>query len=44
MKREGGLSEHLRGKVTAKYLHKKAMEDLLPPEILNKPKQAGLCR
>jgi asparagine synthase (glutamine-hydrolysing) len=41
LKREGGLSAHLRGNITAKYLHKKAMEDLLPQEILNKPKQGG---
>jgi asparagine synthase (glutamine-hydrolysing) len=41
MKRVGGVSDHLRGKITTKFLHRKAMEDLLPPEIMNKPKQGG---
>lgn len=41
MKRAGGLFNHLRGKVKTKFLHRKAMEGLLPPEIMTKPKQGG---
>jgi asparagine synthase (glutamine-hydrolysing) len=41
MKRAGGLSDHLRGRIKTKYLHRKAMEDILPAEILKKPKQGG---
>ena len=41
MKRSGGLFDHLRGKITTKYLHRKAMEGLLPEEIMKKPKQGG---
>ena len=41
MKRSGGLFDHLRGKIKTKYLHRKTMEGLLPPEIINKPKQGG---
>jgi asparagine synthase (glutamine-hydrolysing) len=40
-KREGGLIDHLRGKFTAKLLHRKAMEGLLPEKVLQKPKQGG---
>ena len=40
-KRKGGLFDHLRGKIKTKYLHRKAMEDLLPSEIMQKPKQGG---
>ena len=41
LKRSGTLFDHLRGRFTTKYLHRKAMEDLLPPEIMTKPKQGG---
>lgn len=40
-KRGGGLVDHLRGSFTSKLLHRKAMEGILPPEIMNKPKQGG---
>jgi asparagine synthase (glutamine-hydrolysing) len=41
LKRGGTLFDHLRGRYTTKLLHRKAMEGLLPPEIMNKPKQGG---
>jgi asparagine synthase (glutamine-hydrolysing) len=41
LKRSGGLFDHFRGRVKTKYLHRKAMEGLLPPEIMTKPKQGG---
>ena len=40
-KRSGGVVDHLSGNITTKFLHRKAMEDLLPPEIMTKPKQGG---
>lgn len=41
VKRGGGLVDHLRGRVRSKLLHRKAMEGILPPEIMSKPKQGG---
>jgi len=41
LKRSGNLMDHLRGKFKTKFLHRKAMEDLLPTEIMTKPKQGG---
>jgi asparagine synthase (glutamine-hydrolysing) len=41
LKRSGGLLDHFRGRVQTKLLHRKAMEGLLPPEIMTKPKQGG---
>jgi asparagine synthase (glutamine-hydrolysing) len=41
LKRSGDLMDHLRGKFKTKFLHRKAMEDLLPNEIMTKPKQGG---
>jgi asparagine synthase (glutamine-hydrolysing) len=41
LKRCGDLLDHLRGNIITKYLHRKAMEDLLPPEVMTKPKQGG---
>ena len=41
LKRSGDLLDHLRGKIKTKFLHRKAMEELLPSEIMKKPKQGG---
>jgi asparagine synthase (glutamine-hydrolysing) len=41
LKRSGNVIDHLRGKIKTKFLHRKAMEDRLPPEIMAKPKQGG---
>jgi asparagine synthase (glutamine-hydrolysing) len=41
LKRSGDLFDHLTGKIKTKFLHRKAMENLLPPEIMIKPKQGG---
>ena len=41
LKRSGGLLDHLRGNIKTKFLHRKAMEDLLPAEVMTKPKQGG---
>jgi asparagine synthase (glutamine-hydrolysing) len=41
LKRSGGLIDHFRGRVKTKFLHRKAMEGLLPLEIMTKPKQGG---
>jgi asparagine synthase (glutamine-hydrolysing) len=41
LKRSGNLLDHLAGKIKTKFLYRKAMEDLLPPEIMTKPKQGG---
>ena len=41
LKRSGHLFDHLSGAVKTKFLHRKSMEDLLPSEIMNKPKQGG---
>jgi asparagine synthase (glutamine-hydrolysing) len=41
LKRSGDLMDHLRGKFKTKFLHRMAMEDLLPHEIMTKPKQGG---
>jgi asparagine synthase (glutamine-hydrolysing) len=40
-KRSGDILNHLRGNIKTKFLHRKAMEDLLPTEIMTKPKQGG---
>jgi asparagine synthase (glutamine-hydrolysing) len=40
-KRGGDLLDHLRGRFTSKLLHRRAMEGILPPEIMTKPKQGG---
>jgi asparagine synthase (glutamine-hydrolysing) len=40
-KRSGDLIDHLMGNVKTKLLHRKAMEGLLPDEIMTKPKQGG---
>jgi len=40
-KRSGDVVDHLKGNIKTKFLHRKAMEDLLPEEIMNKPKQGG---
>jgi asparagine synthase (glutamine-hydrolysing) len=41
LKRSGDLLDHLRGNIKTKLLHRKAMENLLPPEVMEKPKQGG---
>jgi len=41
LKRSGNLFDHLTGRIKSKYLHRKAVEGLLPPEIMRKPKQGG---
>lgn len=41
LKRKGSVFDHLKGKVKTKWLHRRAMEGILPPEIMNKPKQGG---
>jgi asparagine synthase (glutamine-hydrolysing) len=41
LKRSGDLFNHLRGAVKTKFLHRKAMEGLLPTEVMTKPKQGG---
>ena len=41
LKRSGDLVDHLTGNIKTKFLHRRAMEDLLPPEIMTKPKQGG---
>jgi asparagine synthase (glutamine-hydrolysing) len=41
LKRSGTLLDHLIGKIETKFLHRRTMEDLLPQEIMNKPKQGG---
>ncbi|MFX0200436.1 MAG: asparagine synthetase B family protein [Candidatus Hodarchaeota archaeon] len=41
LKRSGDVLNHLKGNIKTKFLHRKAMEDLLPPEIMLKPKQGG---
>jgi asparagine synthase (glutamine-hydrolysing) len=40
-KRQGTLVDHLRGRFKTKLLHRKAMEGILPKEIMTKPKQGG---
>ncbi|MBN2034864.1 MAG: asparagine synthase [Deltaproteobacteria bacterium] len=40
-KRQGDLLDHLRGKVKTKYLHRETAKEILPPEVLVKPKQGG---
>jgi asparagine synthase (glutamine-hydrolysing) len=40
-KRQGSLLDHLRGRFKTKFLHRKAMEGILPKEIMTKPKQGG---
>jgi asparagine synthase (glutamine-hydrolysing) len=41
LKRSGDLLDHLTGNIKTKFLHRKAMENLLPIEIMTKPKQGG---
>jgi len=41
LKRKGGLFDYFIDNTKSKYLHRLAMENMLPPEILNKPKQGG---
>jgi len=41
LKRRGRLLDYLRDSTKSKYLHRLAIEKVLPPEILNKPKQGG---
>jgi asparagine synthase (glutamine-hydrolysing) len=41
LKRSGNLLDHFRGRVQTKFLQRKAMEGLLPPEIMSKSKQGG---
>ena len=41
LKKSGNLVDHLTGNIKTKFLHRKAMENLLPPEIMTKPKQGG---
>jgi len=41
LKRSGDLFDHLTGRIKTKFLHRKTMEDLLPTEIMAKPKQGG---
>ena len=41
LKTKGNVLDFLNGKRTTKYLHRLAMEDILPREILQKPKQGG---
>jgi asparagine synthase (glutamine-hydrolysing) len=41
LKRSGTLFDHLRGRFKTKFLHRKAMEGILPAEIMTKPKQGG---
>jgi asparagine synthase (glutamine-hydrolysing) len=41
LKRSGDLFDHLRGNIMTKLLHRKALEDLLPAEVMEKPKQGG---
>lgn len=41
LKRSGDLLDHLEGRIETKFLHRRAMDRLLPQEIMNKPKQGG---
>jgi asparagine synthase (glutamine-hydrolysing) len=41
LKRKGSVVDFLRGTSKAKYLHRITVGDLLPGEIMNKPKQGG---
>jgi asparagine synthase (glutamine-hydrolysing) len=41
LKRKGGVVDHLKGNIKTKYLHRKAMETVLPEDIMTKPKQGG---
>lgn len=41
LKTKGSSYDFLRGRRITKYLHRAAMKDILPFEILNKPKQGG---
>ena len=41
LKRSGDLLDRLTGNTKTKFLHRKAMENLLPLEIMKKPKQGG---
>ncbi|MFC1864144.1 asparagine synthetase B family protein [Thermodesulfobacteriota bacterium] len=41
LKRKGDLIDHLKGNFKTKFLHRKAMEGLLPTDIMSKPKQGG---
>lgn len=41
LRRRGTFFDHLKGNYKSKFLHRKAMEGLLPSEIMVKPKQGG---
>jgi asparagine synthase (glutamine-hydrolysing) len=41
LKRSGNLFDHLTGDIKTKFLHRKAMEGLLPSEVMTKSKQGG---
>jgi len=41
LKRSGDLFDHLRGKIKTKFLHREAIENLLPTQVATKPKQGG---
>lgn len=41
LRRSGGLVDHLVGRAQTKYLHRLAVAELLPPEVLVKRKQGG---
>jgi asparagine synthase (glutamine-hydrolysing) len=41
LKRSGDILDHLIGNIKTKLLHRKAMEGLLPSEVMQKPKQGG---
>ena len=41
LKRQGKLFDYLKGTTKTKYTHRLAMQQLLPPEVLGKPKQGG---
>lgn len=41
LKRKGGLLDYFHNNTQSKYLHRLAMQKILPQNILNKPKQGG---
>ena len=41
LKRQGEFFDYLKGATRAKYTHRLAIQKLLPPEVLGKPKQGG---
>ncbi len=44
LKRKGKQIDYLRNKTTSKYLHRLAMNEILPEGIMRKPKQGGCVR